>query len=66
MRVLAAILLSSLAAWVVVATEFGGELYRPWRNMSSDYMMMVLIVAAALALPRVARARALSHARPQA
>ena len=57
MRVLAAILLSALAAWVVVATAFGGELYRPWRNMSSDYVMMVLIVAAALALPRVARAR---------
>jgi O-antigen ligase len=60
MRVLAAILLSALAAWVVVATAFGGELYRPWRNMSSDYVMMVLIVAAALALPRVARARATS------
>jgi O-antigen ligase len=58
MRVLAAILLSALAAWVVVATAFGGELYRPWRNMSSDYVMMVLIVAAALALPRVARSRA--------
>ena len=58
MRVLAAILLSALAAWVVVATAFGGELYRPWRNMSSDYVMMILIVAAALALPRVARSRA--------
>jgi O-antigen ligase len=57
MRALAAILLSALVAWVVVATEFGGELYRPWRNMSSDYVMMVVIVAAALALPRVARAR---------
>lgn len=60
MRVLAAILLSALAAWVVVATAFGGELYRPWRNMSSDYVMMVLIVAAALLLPRLARVRATS------
>jgi O-antigen ligase len=57
MRALAAILLSALVAWVVVATAFGGELYRPWRNMSSDYVMMVVIVAAALALPRVARTR---------
>ncbi|HEY5487096.1 MAG TPA: O-antigen ligase family protein [Candidatus Limnocylindrales bacterium] len=57
MRALAAILLSALVAWIIVATEFGGELYRPWRNMSSDYVMMVLIVAAALALPRVARSQ---------
>ena len=56
-RSLAAILLSALVAWVVVATAFGGELYRPWRNMSSDYVMMVMITAAALALPRVSRAR---------
>jgi hypothetical protein len=56
-RALAAILLSALVAWVVVATAFGGELYRPWRNMSSDYVMMVVITAAALALPRVSRAR---------
>jgi O-antigen ligase len=57
MRALAAVLLSALVAWVVVATAFGGELYRPWRNMSSDYVMMVVIVAAALALPRIARAQ---------
>jgi O-antigen ligase len=57
MRALAAILVSALVAWVVVATAFGGELYRPWRNMSSDYVMMVVIVAAALALPRLAQAR---------
>jgi len=57
MRALAAILLSALVAWVVVATAFGGELYRPWRNMSSDYVMMVVITAAALALPRIARTR---------
>jgi O-antigen ligase len=54
MRVLASILLSALVAWVVVASAFGGELYRPWRNMSSDYVMMVVITATALALPRLA------------
>jgi FtsH-binding integral membrane protein len=49
-RVLAATLLAALVAWLVVATMFDVDLYRDWRNMSSDVVMMAVITAAAFAL----------------
>lgn len=55
-RLLAAMLLAALAAWLVVATTFDIDLYRDWRNMSSDVVMMAVITAAAFALDRHARA----------
>jgi O-antigen ligase len=51
-RILAVTLLASLAAWLIVATAFAGDMYRPWRNMSSDFVMMAVLVAAAFALSR--------------
>ena len=51
-RLLAAALLASMTAWLMVATAFAGDMYRPWRNMASDYVMMMVLVAAAFALYR--------------
>jgi O-antigen ligase len=51
-RLLALTLLASLVAWLLVATAFAGDMYRPWRNMSSDFVMMAVLVAAAFALSR--------------
>lgn len=56
-RLLAVTLLASLVAWIVVATAFAGDMYRPWRNMSSDFVMMAVLVAAAFALSRGAAGR---------
>jgi O-antigen ligase len=53
-RLLALTLLASLVAWLIVATAFAGDMYRPWRNMSSDFVMMAVLVAAAFALSRIA------------
>lgn len=52
-RLLALTLLASLVAWLLVATAFAGDMYRPWRNMSSDFVMMAVLTAAAFALSRV-------------
>ena len=51
-RVLAAAFLGALLAWLAVATAFAGDMYRPWRNMASDFVMMAVVVAAAFALYR--------------
>ncbi len=56
-RRLAAALLAALVAWLIVASTFAGDMYRPWRNMASDFVMMSVLTAAALALPRVAGRR---------
>ncbi len=55
-RTLAAALLGSLVAWILVATAFAGDMYRPWRNMSSDFVMMAILMAAAFALARLGTA----------
>ncbi|MGZ6339512.1 MAG: O-antigen ligase family protein [Candidatus Limnocylindrales bacterium] len=57
-RRLAATLLAGLVAWLIVATAFAGDLYRPWRNMASDFVMVAVIVAAAFALRRLAAVQA--------
>jgi O-antigen ligase len=54
-RLLVAALLASMVAWLMVATVFAGDMYRPWRNMASDYVMMMVLVASAFALYRLAR-----------
>jgi O-antigen ligase len=51
-RLLALTLLASMVAWLLVATAFAGDMYRPWRNMSSDFVMMAVLTAAAFALSR--------------
>jgi hypothetical protein len=56
-RLLALTVLASLVAWLLVATAFAGDMYRPWRNMSSDFVMMAVLTAAALALARGAIGR---------
>jgi O-antigen ligase len=57
-RLLAAALLAAMTAWLVVGTAFAGDMYRPWRNMSSDYVMAFVLVAAAFALYRLTRGMA--------
>jgi O-antigen ligase len=54
-RLLAAALLASMTGWLMVATAFAGDMYRAWRNMASDYVMMMVLVAAAFALYHLAR-----------
>jgi O-antigen ligase len=55
-RLLSAALIASLMGWLIVATAFGSDIYRPTRNMSSEMVMMALVTAAAFALARRPRA----------
>jgi O-Antigen ligase len=49
-RLLACVLLASLVSWLLVGLAFAGDMYRPWRYMASDYVMMMVLVAASFAL----------------
>ena len=57
-RLLACALLAVVVSWLLVGTAFAGDMYRPWRNMSSDYVMMAVLVAGAFALYRMTRRQA--------
>ena len=63
-RLLAAGLLAALVSWQVVGLAFAGDMYRPWRNMASDYVMMMVLVAASFALYRITRSRAAAPVQP--
>jgi hypothetical protein len=52
-RLLAAGLLAAMVSWQIVGLAFAGDMYRPWRNMASDYVMMMVLVAASFALYRM-------------
>ncbi len=54
-RLLASGLLAALLSWQVVGLAFAGDMYRPWRNMASDYVMMMVLMAASFALYRMTR-----------
>lgn len=54
-RVLAAMFMAAVVSWIIVATAFGTDIYRPARNMSSEIVMMGILVAAAFALSRHSR-----------
>jgi len=54
-RLLASALLAALVSWQVVGLAFAGDMYRWWRNMSSDYVMMMVLMASAFALYRLTR-----------
>jgi O-antigen ligase len=54
-RLLAAGLLAAMVSWQIVGLAFAGDMYRPWRNMASDYVMMMVLVAASFALYRMTR-----------
>jgi hypothetical protein len=54
-RLLAAALMAAMVSWQLVGTAFAGDMYRPWRNMASDYVTMMVLVAAAFALYRLSR-----------
>jgi O-antigen ligase len=49
-RLLAGAYLAVLVAWQLVGLAFAGDMYRWWRNMSSDYVMMMVLMAAAFSL----------------
>lgn len=53
-RLLAVTFMAALTAWVVCATAFGTDIYRPERNMSSEVVVMAVVTAAAFALARYA------------
>jgi O-antigen ligase len=55
-RVLAAGLFASMVSWLVVATAFGCDIYRPDRELSSDVVVAAVVLGAALALARTVRA----------
>jgi O-antigen ligase len=57
-RLLAAGLLAAMVSWQIVGLAFAGDMYRPWRNMASDYVMMMVLVAASFALYRITRREA--------
>jgi O-antigen ligase len=57
-RLLACALLAVVVSWLLVGTAFAGDMFRPWRNMSSDYVMMAVLVAGAFALYRMTRRQA--------
>ena len=65
-RLLASALLAVVVSWLLVGTAFAGDMYRPWRNMASDYVMMAVLVAGAFALYRMTRDRAIAAARTTA
>jgi O-antigen ligase len=54
-RLLACALLAAMVSWQVVGLAFAGDMYRPWRNMASDYVTMMVLVAVAFALYRMNR-----------
>ena len=57
-RTLGATLFAALAAWIIAATAFGCDIYRPVRDLSSDVISAAVIIGMALALARlVARER---------
>jgi len=60
-RVLAAGLFASMISWLVVATAFGCDIYRPDRDLSSDVVAAAVVLGAALALVRTVRAEQSRH-----
>ncbi len=55
-RLIACALLATMVSWQVMGLAFAGDMYRPWRNMASDYVVMMVLVAATFALYRISRA----------
>lgn len=54
-RLMAGALLAAMVSWQIVGFAFAGDMYRPWRNMASDYVMMAVLVGSAFALYRMTR-----------
>jgi O-antigen ligase len=54
-RLMAAAFMAAIMAWIIVATAFGSDIYRPVRDMSSEVVMMGVVTAAAFALARFSR-----------
>ena len=52
-RVMSAGLAAAIVGWLVVATAFGCDIYRPTRELSSDVVASVVILGAAIALARL-------------
>jgi O-antigen ligase len=55
-RIVAAGLLASIVSWLVVATAFGCDIYRPGRDLSSDVVVSAIVLGAAISLARTFRA----------
>jgi O-antigen ligase len=55
-RFLSAGLMASIVAWLVVATAYGCDIYRPDRVLSSDVVLTAVVVGAAISLARTVHA----------
>jgi O-antigen ligase len=55
-RLLAATFIAAVTSSVIVTTAFGTDIYRSSRNMSSELVMMAVVMAGAFALARTSRA----------
>jgi O-antigen ligase len=55
-RLLACALIATMVGWQMMGAAFAGDMYRPWRNMASDYVVMMVLVASTFALYRLSRA----------
>ena len=55
-RILAAGFFASMVSWLVVATAFGCDIYRPNRDLSSDVVVAAIVLGAAIALARTVHA----------
>jgi O-antigen ligase len=55
-KFLSAGLIASIMAWLVVATIYGCDIYRPDRALSSDVVVSAIVLGAAIALVRTVRA----------
>jgi len=55
-RLLAAGLMASIVAWLVVATAYGCDIYRTSRDLSSDVVASAIVLGAAIALARTVHA----------
>ena len=51
-KVLSAGFMASIVAWLVVATAYGCDIYRPDRVLSSDVVLTAVVVGASIALAR--------------
>jgi O-antigen ligase len=65
-RTLAASILAGITAWLIAATAFGCDIYRPERDQGADVVAIAVLIAMAVALARTNRTGRDSTDGPQA
>ena len=54
-RTMAAMLIASVTAWIVAGTAYGADIYRAFRDQSSDIVALAVVIGMVVALARWAR-----------